>query len=146
MARSQRTVALTLACIAIALLLVGIQSATLIRHVIQIAPALVALAATVRKPEWGAWPALPIYLAWLFVMSSIWLYLLGIARVVTGTFTPVEVVLTIVIGASEVLGLAAAVRTPCTASAAGRAVLFAIFAALQVGAVWYSLAGPYARE
>ena len=54
---------------------------------------------------------IPILAFWLFIMLLIWLYLLGIARVVTGHFTPAEVSLTVVIGLACVVGLGASARS-----------------------------------
>ena len=44
------------------------------------------------------------------IMVAIWLFLVGVARIATGRFTPAEVILTVVIAAFAACGIAAAGR------------------------------------
>lgn len=97
----------SLAAVTVALLLVGIVSHTFIRHLIQIAPLALALGLGAYRPRLKAVVALPLFTSWLFLMAGIWLFLLGIAPVFRGSFSPVEVVLTIVIGLAAAVGLVA---------------------------------------
>ena len=113
----------SLAAMAIALLLVGMVSHTLLRHVIQITPLAAALAVAARRPALGVPAAVPLFTFWLFVMGGIWLFLLGIAPVFTGRFSPVEIILTIVIGLASVGGLVAAFRLGTVLSVGARLVL-----------------------
>src|SRR5882672_11137737 len=109
---SLKSVAGALLATVIALVVVGFVSGTPLRHLIQILPALIAFGFVALREPWAAFGALPIFCFWLMIMSVIWLYLLGIANVVSGTFSPVEIVLTIAIGASSVWGILAALRVP----------------------------------
>jgi hypothetical protein len=43
-------------------------------------------------------------------MIAIWLFLLGWARIVSGTFTITEIAMTIVVGAASTLGIMAGLR------------------------------------
>jgi hypothetical protein len=134
-----RHVAGALAGVAVSLLLVGVVSGTPVRHAVQVAPCLLALAAACRRAPWAAAAALPVFVAWLLIMLAIWLWLLGLARITTGRFTPAEIGLTIAVGASCAWGIAAVFRARSAARPAVRAAAAVVFGALQVGAVWLSL-------
>jgi len=133
------SIATYLAVIAAALLLVGVVSRTLIRHVVQIAPLLLALVLSYRRSIWSVVAAAPLLAFWLLVMGGIWLFLLGIARVFTGTFSPTEITLTLIIGAASMAGLAAAYRQHVSPPLAARLVIVIVFALLQFGAMWLSV-------
>ncbi|HSF25488.1 MAG TPA: hypothetical protein VLE20_14780 [Blastocatellia bacterium] len=107
MTRHERISATALLTVLVALLLVGLVSGTLISHALQVLPILLASVVVVLRPDWSKFAVIPILAFWLFIMLLIWLYLLGIARVVTGHFTPAEVSLTVVIGLACVVGLGA---------------------------------------
>src|SRR5947207_15362653 len=77
MSQFRGLVAAWLAVVAGALLVVGIVSDTLLRHIIQIAPLVVALSLLPRRFDWGVSAAAPLFAFWLFVMGAIWLFLLG---------------------------------------------------------------------
>jgi hypothetical protein len=124
--------------VALALIAVGVVSATLLRHVVQIAPLVLAAVIAAVRPRWAACVAAPLFVHWLLVMIAIWLFLLGVARIFTGTFSPAEVVLTIVIGGAALLGLLSCYRrrhdTPSFPAICGTA----LFAFLQFAAMWLS--------
>src|SRR4051812_19836249 len=73
-----------------ALLGVGLESGTPLRHVVQIAPALVALALAGRRWSLARAAALPILTFWLALMGAIWLFLLDVVRLISGRFTVAE--------------------------------------------------------
>src|SRR5579863_1570281 len=85
-----------------------------------------------RDSRWTKWTALPCFCVWLFLMSLIWLFLLGWAHVVSGTFSPIEVAMTLVVGASSILGLVTGVRTRSGTSAVRATVVFVLTLAVQV--------------
>lgn len=128
-----------LAGVTVSLLLVGVVSGTPVRHVVQIAPVVLATIAVGRRMPWASYAALAVFMFWLVIMSFIWLWLLGIANIVTGTFSAAEIVLTIVIGASCFAGIAAWWRSASPTRASIRASAFVVFAAIQVAAMWLSL-------
>ena len=136
---AERVIAGCLAGVVAGLVLVGFVSGTPLRHFIQVMPALVVLVAAVRRVTWASWAALPVFAFWFVIMLVIWLWLLGLARIITGNFTASEVALTILIGSCAVAGVVATVWSPSRAGAAGRCVSFLLFAALQVIAMWLSL-------
>ena len=139
-------VAISCLVIAVSLLLVGVVSGTMLRHAVQIAPALVAAALAWRKPRWGAAAALPVFATWIVIPVLIWMFLLGIARFVTGTFTPVEIFLTLVMAAASLAGAIAAVRLLRGASLALSAALFVTFAGLQLEAMSISSRSSISRD
>lgn len=123
----------------VALLLVGLVSGTIIRHAVQILPVIAATVVIVAQPSWGRFAAIPVFAFWFLIMLLIWLYLLGLANVITGQFAPAEIGLTIVIGLASAVGLVtSASATKRTLMWAGVAA-FVVFGALQVGAMWLSL-------
>src|SRR6478609_3234964 len=121
------------------LLLVGLVSGTPIRHVIQVAPVVMAIALLLKRVHGAPYAALPLFVFWLGIMVLIWLFLLGIARITTGHFTPAEIVLTVVIGAASAWGLLAALRAPSLISVGRRIAWTLAFAAFQIFAMWVSL-------
>jgi hypothetical protein len=159
MNRSDSITAVALLAVLGALLVVGVVSGTPVRHAIQVTPVLAAALAVTLRQRWGRFAAAPIFALWLFIMVLIWLFLLGIARVVSGHFTPIEIALTCVIGAACVIGLGAVARNASAGSSAvarsakaerssvWRAVaVFLLFGAFQVAAIWLSLQPAFARR
>ena len=114
--------------------------------IVQTANALESAAVVSGLPGLGAAACLPIFATWLALMAAIWLYVLGIARLLSGTFTPFELCLTVLIGASCALGGIVAVRLETKASFARRSIALAAFAALQLGALWLSFRPGISRD
>jgi len=141
-----RTLFWCLLGVIVSLLLVGVVSGTPLRHVVQVLPASLVASAAWRGLNWSRAGALPIFLIWLFLMILIWLYLLGIAKVISGTFSATEVALTIAIGISSVVGTVAIFRARQTATWATRLLAFLVVAAFQVGALWISFQPAIARR
>jgi hypothetical protein len=130
--------------VASALIMVGVVSGTVLRHVVQIAPLVLGAAIIAIRPSWAACIAAPLFAFWLLVMGAIWLFLLGVSRFLTGTFIPAEIALTILIGAGAMLGLAAVYQrrpVPMVGALCGIAAL----ALLQFGAMWLSTLPLVAR-
>jgi hypothetical protein len=144
--RSSLAPAVLLATVSGALLIVGIVSHTLFRHVVQIAPVVAALLLVVRRSTVGMAAAAPVYAFWLLVMCGIWLFLLGIAPVFTGRFSVVEIALTITIGAASFAGLIATQRSAQPASLLWRIVTVVGFAVFQWAAMWASVQPFVARR
>ena len=137
---------LGLSGVIVGLLVVGLVSHTPLRHLIQLLPAVVALVAAVRQAPWARFAALPVFAFWLLIMVGIWLFLLGLARIITGHYSPAEVLLTVLIAVSSLTGGAASLRSTVPvgwrrALAAG--VGLALF---QVGAMWLSLQPAFAHS
>jgi hypothetical protein len=123
-----------------ALLAVGVASGTLTRHLIQVAPAALALILVAGGSPYGRPAALPILTLWAGLMGAIWLFLLGLAGIVSGHFTPVEITLTVAVAAAALTGLAGGARPTAnlsrprrvaTAIASGLFQLAAFLASMQ---------------
>ena len=106
---------------AAALVVVGAVSGTLARHVVQVIPLLVVFALIPRWPAAGAWAAVGALGVWFAVMALVWAYLLGLSDIASGSYTNVEVFLTVVIAGCSAHGAQKGVqggRGPATATKA----------------------------
>ena len=145
MTRDERTTVASLVTVLVALLLVGLVSGTLVRHLVQVVP--VALSAlVVSRRAWGRFAAMAVLGFWLFIMALIWLYLLGLARIVTGSFSTAEVVLTVLIGLAALVGIRTAARLPTRPAWPQRLAAFGLGGALQAAAMWMSLQPAFAGD
>jgi hypothetical protein len=97
--------------IIVSLLCVSFISGTLTRHIIQIIPLIMLVIASRRKKSWQSFAAFSIFSFWFVIMFSIWLYLLGIAKIVQGHFTGGEIILSIMIGICSIAGLINSLKT-----------------------------------
>lgn len=138
-------VAATLGLIA-SLLVVGVVSSTLVRHLIQLAPAYVLLYGTFTHRAWVRAGAVPVFVFWLFIVIAIWCFLLGIAHIVSGTYTTTERVMTGTIALSSVAGLVAIAQSRASASWVSRFGGFVLLAALQWGAFWLSIQPAFSHR
>jgi hypothetical protein len=127
--------ALSLALLIVALLCVGVVSRTILRHIVQAVPATIVLILVARQSLLGPAAAAPICTFWLGVMINIWLFVLGIARIFSGTFSTVEIVLTIVIAASSALGIVSIVRMGTRLGFAARVLTATAFGLGQFAAM-----------
>lgn len=132
--------------LALALLLVGLVSGTVLRHVIQIVPIVVVLAIVRRRPDWAAYAAIPIFLFWTLVVILIWLFLLGFSRIANGHYTTIEITSTCLMMACSIVGVVKCVQLGSTLSAAGRTLAFVLFAGMQVAVMWVSFLRPIANR
>jgi len=142
MARPQ--VATAALAILVALYVVGAVSVPpgSLRHEVQTLPLWIPIFAGYRGRPIAKWAALPCLVFWLAIMIAIWLYLLGIARIVTGRFFPTEVAMTLVVGAAAAIGLGACARWKTTTSLPAVAITLLAMTALQLLAFRISLI-PY---
>jgi hypothetical protein len=131
MEASARTVGFCCAAIIAALYVVGLVSGTELRHAVQTAPIWIGVALGLRRSAFARWFALPFFLFWLLVAVLIWLFLLGIARIVSGHFTPTEVAMTIVMAVASVIGIVSALTSRKRTGALAAIGLFVVGAALQ---------------
>jgi len=125
--------------VAVALLLVGLVSGTPLRHVVQVLPACAVLVAARRGRSWTAAAMVAICVFWLAIVLLIWLFLLGFDSPVKGSYSAVEIVLTLVIGLAAIVGVGAAVRLRPRPHALAFVGAFTGAAVLQIAAMWLSL-------
>jgi hypothetical protein len=130
----------------LALYAVGVVSNGVLRHLVQTLPLWFPIVLGLRRSESAKWTALPCFTIWLLLMTLIWLFLLGWANVISGHFTPVEIALTLIIGAASLAGLLIGLRWR-TRLAWSRALLtLAVFAVLQLATVRISFLPSIARD
>jgi hypothetical protein len=128
-------------CVAIlaALLVVGAVSHGVIRHIVQTSPLWVAIFLGARCSPASKWAALPCLVFWLVLMSAIWLYLLGWARIVTGNFSPTEIAMTLIVGMTSLAGIVAGFTMISGVLGLRAAIIVVLVGALQVAALRVSL-------
>jgi hypothetical protein len=136
--RRVAAVIVLLTIIEAALIVVGSVSHALNVHMVQTAPLLLALIVIALNPDMGVNIAAPLFAFWFLVMGGIWLFLLGIAPVFTGTFSTTEIALTVVIGAASIAGLVQSYRPESTRPRAMRLTMAVVFCAVQSAALWVS--------
>ena len=129
-----RTIGICCAAIIVALYVVGLVSGTSLRHAVQTAPVWIGVVLAFRASPLARWIAMPFFLFWLAIVVLIWLFLLNIARVVSGTFTPPEVAMTVVMGCASIGGIAASLWRGKRVSALVATVAFVAGAVLQLAA------------
>lgn len=117
-----------------------------LRHEVQTLPLWFPIVAGFRNNQLAKWAAMPCLIVWLAIMVSIWLFLLGWARIVTGQFFPTEIAMTLVVGAGSVFGLIACVRWRTVIRPSVAVGVFLLFGALQFLALRMSLIPYIARR
>ena len=113
-----------------------------LRHEVQTLPLWFPIVLGFRQREITKWMALPLLVFWLAIVLSIWLFLLGWARIVTGRFFPTEIAMTIVIGVACLIGLMVSFRWRTRTRPLAAASMIGLFALLQLLAFRISLI-PY---
>ena len=146
MVSSRRPLAVCLTGVLLCLLLVGLASSTFVRHIVQVVPILLVLVALSQHQNLSPYLALPIFIIWALLMMLIWMYLLGIATFFSGSFSPIEIVLTVLIGGFAVAGIAACLRSSSSSLVTHRIAGFVIFAIVQVAAMWMSFMPAFANR
>lgn len=126
----------------VALYVVGAVSHGSLRHEVQTLPLWIPIVLGFRQRDLARWVALPCFVIWLALMVFIWLFLLGWARIITGHFSPIEVAMTLVVGAACAIGIGVSFQRSTAVSrgkAAGAAILLALLqmAALRISFIQY---------
>jgi hypothetical protein len=132
--------------LAIALLVVGGVSGTVLRHVVQILPVVAAILILRTRPDWGAYASIPIFVFWIGIVALIWLFLLGISHIANGRFTPIEIVLTFFMMVFSLVGAVSSIRLGRSLPPIGRLLAISLFALFQVAAMWLSFLKPIANR
>jgi hypothetical protein len=139
-------VLISLLGVATALLVVGIVSGTFLRHVVQILPIIAAAGVLARRPDWGAYAAVPIFIFWILIVALIWLFLLGLSRIANGHYTPIEILLTLIMAGFSIAGLVTSLRLGTSQRLVIRMLAFTLFGVLQIVAMRVSLLEPIATR
>ncbi|HLJ51118.1 MAG TPA: hypothetical protein VKU01_34155 [Bryobacteraceae bacterium] len=130
----------------VALYLVGAVSNGVLRHIVQTLPLWFPIVLGLRHRETAKYAAIPCFIIWLVLMIFIWLFLLGWARIISGHFTPIEVILTLVIGAAGIAGLVAGFRWRTNLSWTKAISTTLLFAVLQLAALRVSFLPSIAKD
>jgi hypothetical protein len=130
----------------LALYIVGLVSNGILRHVVQTLPLWFVIVLGLRQREIAKWASLPCFIIWLLLMALIWLFLLGWAKVISGHFTPIEIILTLVVGASSLAGLLIGLHWRTKLNSSKALSTAAIFAFLQLAALRISFLPSIAKD
>ena len=137
--RDATLLAICLAGIAVALVLVGVASNTVPRHLVQIVPLLVAAGLVLGRSSSAAYAAVGLCAFWGVVMGLIWLHLLGLSGAAAGTYSIGEIALTLVIAVFSVFGILRGTRADTERPALRVAVLIAIAFVVQAAVMSLSI-------
>lgn len=108
----KHVVALCASTATAALIVVGIVSGEIARHVLQTLLFWPAIALGFRNSRHTGWVAAPLLAFWLLVMALIWAYLLHWSTMASGVYGSTEIAMTVVVGIAAVIGLAASFAIP----------------------------------
>lgn len=139
MLKNSRILACCSVVMIVALLVVGAVSHGVIRHIVQTSPLWFSVVLGFRGSATTKWAALPCYAVWLTIMALIWMFLLGWSRIVHGTFSPIEIAMTIVVGAASALGIVRGAATKSGVRAPGAIAITGAVLLLQLAAIRLSL-------
>jgi hypothetical protein len=134
-----RPIVNSLVGLAVALIVVGAVSGTIVRHVVQIAPIVLLLATFGRRPAAAAAAALPLFAFWLAIVVLIWMFMLGVSTIANGHYTPVEIAMTMVMAGCSLFGAVFSIKHSNALSLSARIGWFVLFVVLQVAAMWVSM-------
>ena len=123
--------AICLAGISVALVLVGAVSDTIPRHLVQIVPLILGAGLVLGRNPSAAYAVVGLCAFWAVIMGLIWLYLLGLSGVVSGTYSVAEIALTVVIAVFSVLGILRGTRADKQISGMRVPVLIAVAFVIQ---------------
>ena len=110
MPRPSKSIASCCLAVLVALYVVGAVSHGSLRHEVQTLPLWIPIVLGFRDREVAKWFALPCLIFWLGIVIFIWLFLLGWARILTGHYSPTEILMTLIIGAACLFGIVASIR------------------------------------
>ncbi len=129
------------------LVVVGLVSGTLIRHLIQIVPLAVAFGLLWRSTSRVvACAAVALFVFWFAIMLLIWLYLLGISDIASGRYTLVEILLTAVIALGCLAGIPAGVRAGRSLPPIRGVMTFFLTWVIQTGVMLVSFSEPFVNR
>lgn len=111
---------------------VGLAANLVLRHVVQTIPLWLGVILGFRRSPAAGWVALAPFLVWLVLMVLIWSYLLGISHVLSGHFSPIEIVMTVIVGIAALAGIGSFFRFRSSLSPLTAGFLFVLMTVFQV--------------
>jgi hypothetical protein len=135
-------------CVAMfaALFVVGVVSNIVVRHLVQTSTLWIAIVLGIRNSKLTKWAALPCFVFWLVLMAAIWSFLLGWTHSLSGTFSPAEIAMTIIVGAASLGGMIRVVSIRSGVPVVQAATTFLVVLILQVGVFRLSMLPQIARR
>jgi hypothetical protein len=134
------------AAVMAALLVVGVASHIVIRHIVQTSVLWIAIVLGIRNSKLTKWAALPCFVFWLVLMAAIWSFLLGWTAFLSGTFSPTEIAMTIIVGAASLAGMIRAVSMKSGVRAVRVTATVLVVLILQVAVFRLSMLPQIARR
>lgn len=141
-----RTLGICTLILIVSLYVVGIVSHGIIRHTVQTAPLWLAVWLGFRRSPWAKWATLSPLVLWLLLMINIWMLLLGLPHLLSGTFSPIEIAMTITIGVAAVVGIATALRVRTVMPWPSAVGTLLLMTCAQVFALWVSFQRGVSRD
>ena len=135
--RAAVVLAACLVGIVVCLILLGLLSDTVARHVLQAAPVVIAAGAMARRSAATTLFAVGVCSFWLVVLGLIWLFLAGLSGAAPGSYSPGEVFLTIGIAVFAVAGILRGARMGNRTSSVATAAM--ITAGFMIQAVFMAV-------
>lgn len=146
MENRNRTLGICTLVLIVALYAVGMVSHGIIRHAVQTAPLWPAVWLGFRRSPWTKWTVLSQLVLWLLLMINIWLLLLGLPHLLSGTFKPIEIAMTIIIGIAAVVGIATALRVRTAVPWINAVGTLLLMVGVQFFALWVSFQPGVSRD
>jgi hypothetical protein len=129
-----------------ALFVVGVVSNIVVRHLVQTSTLWIAIVLGIRNSKLTKWAAWPCFVFWLVLMAAIWSFLLGWTHFLSGTFSPAEIAMTIIVGAASLGGMIRVVSIRSGVPVVQAATTFLVVLILQVGVFRLSMLPQIARR
>jgi hypothetical protein len=130
----------------VALMVVGVVAKEMVRHLIQSAPFWVGGWLALRRSRFTKWVVLGPFLLWVLIPVLIWLFLFGVARILTGTYSPIEIAMTVVMALAGVVGIGAALASRSGASWWSSILAVVLGAAMAWGVLMLSFQPQVAHD
>ena len=139
---------LAFCCLAIllALYVVGAMRHGVLPNVLQTLPLWVPIVLGFRGSEFAKWSALPCLIIWLATMILIWLFGIAWVYVALGGFSPIDIAMTVIVGAASAGGFFAALRWRTSIRPLSAGAVALLFGVLQFLAIWASLSPRVAHR
>jgi hypothetical protein len=144
-----RALAIGICCLTIILSLVlgvGLATNLVLRHVMQTLPLWIGVALGFQRSRLAGWFALPSFLCWIFLMALIWAFLLGLSHVISGSFQPIEVLMTVTVGLASLAGIFFFMGIRSVLSPPGATIIFLGMALFQCGCLYVSFLPAFAHR
>lgn len=141
-----RTLGICTLVLIASLYVVGIVSHGIIRHAVQTAPLWLAVWLGFRRSPRAKWAVLSPLVLWLLLMINIWLLLLGLPHLLSGSFSPIEIAMTITIGVAAFVGIATALRIRTVIPWINAFGTLLLMTCAQIFALWVSFQRGVSRD